>query len=122
MTSPPAIHRDFAALMALPVNDGFRQKTRDLVPFSDKHLTRLCKPLSSPVCADFYRKGAPAWTKLPRYVDWLRSIGAGATKATPKPRAKRKPKAAPMFQESKPERWRNVPVFNMGDIPCFLQS
>ena len=107
-----------AALYGCPV-DRPRAKTKDLVPFSDKTLARLAKPLTTPVCADFYRKGAPAWTKLPRYVDWLRSIGAGPVKAAPKPRAKRKPKAPPMFQESKPERWRDFP---MEAIPCFLQS
>jgi hypothetical protein len=104
-----------AAVFGCPV-DRPRAKTKDLVPFSDKTLARLAKPLTTPVCADFYRKGAPAWTKLPRYVDWLRSIGAGPVKAPPKPRAKRKPKAAPMFQESAPERWRDFP---MEDIPCF---
>ena len=109
-----------AALYGCPV-DRPRAKTKDLVPFSNKHLTRLCKPLSSPVCAAFYRKGAPAWTKLPRYIDWLRSVGAAPCKAPPKPRAKRKPKVAPMFQESKPERWRSVPSYPMEEIPRFLQ-
>lgn len=88
------------------------------MPFSDKTLTRLCKPLTTPVCADFYRKTPPAWTKLPKYSDWLKSIGA----YTPKPKAKRKTKSAPMFQESKPERWRDVPAYPMEAIPCFCSS
>jgi len=110
-----SIHPDFAALMALPVNDEFRQKTRDRVPFSDKTLTRLCKPLSTPIDSAFKPQTVPAWAKMPRYVDWLKSIGA----YTPKP--KRKPKVANMFPESKPERWRNVPAFPMEKIPCFSQ-
>ena len=110
-----SIHPDFAALMALPVNDGFRQKTRDRVPFSDKTLARLCKPLSTPIDSAFKPQTVAPWQKMPRYVDWLRSIGA----APAKPVRKRKPKAAPMFQESKPERWRDFP---QEDIPCYLQS
>ena len=109
-----SIHPDFAALMALPVNDGFRQKTRDRVPFSDRTLTRLCKPLTTPIDSAFKPQTVPAWAKMPRYVDWLRSIGCA-------PVRKRKPKAAPMFPESKPERWRNVPAFPMEEIPCYLE-
>ena len=111
-----SIHPDFAALMALPVNDGFRQKTRDRVPFSDRTLTRLCKPLSTPIDSAFKPQTVAPWQKMPRYADWLKSIGA----YTPKP--KRKPKIVHMFEESKPERWRNVPAFPMEEIPCYLES
>jgi hypothetical protein len=103
-----------AALYGCPV-DRPRAKTKDLVPFSDKTLTRLCKPLSTPTASEFKPQTVAPWQKMPRYVDWLKSIGA----YTPKPKAKRKPKVAPMFQDSKPERWRNFP---MEDIPCFTQS
>jgi hypothetical protein len=106
-------------LFSLPVDRPGRAKTRDMVPFSDRTLTRLCKPLSTPTASEFKPQTVAPYQKLPRYVDWLRSIGAGPVKAPPKPRVKRKPKAAPMFQESKPERWRNFP---MEDIPCFTQS
>ena len=103
-------------LFSLPADRPGRAKTRDLVPFSDRTLTRLCRPLSTPIL--FKPQAVAPWQKMPKYSDWLKSIGA----YTPKPKAKRKPKAAPMFQESKTEHWRNVPAFNMGDIPCFLQS
>ena len=103
-----------AALFGCPV-DRPRDKTRDRVPFSDKTLMRLCKPLSTPIDSAFKPQTVPAWAKMPRYVDWLRSIGCA-------PVRKRKPKAAPMFPESKPERWRNVPAFPMEEIPCYLQS
>jgi hypothetical protein len=108
-----------ALLWSTPAYRPGRAKTRDMVPFSDRTLTRLCKPLTHPPAPEFKAQTVAPYQKLPRYVDWLRSIGAGPVKAPPKPRAKRKPKAPPMFQESKPERWRNFP---MEAIPCFLQS
>jgi hypothetical protein len=102
-------------LFSLPADRPGRAKTRDMVPFSDRTLTRLCKPLTHPPAPEFKAQTVAPYQKLPRYVDWLKSIGA----YTPKPRAKRKPKAEPMFQESAPERWRDFP---MEAIPCFTQS
>jgi hypothetical protein len=101
-------HNGFAHLMALPAHCPGRIKTRDAVPFSDKTLARLCKPLSSPVMA-FKPQTRGPWEKTPRYIDWLRSIGAAPMKPARKPRLPRKPKAAPMFIESAPEAWRDRP-------------
>ena len=106
-----AIRAHTEHLFSLPADRPGRDKTRDRVPFSDRTLTRLCKPLSTPTAPEFKAQAIAPWQKMPKYADWLRSIGARPVK--------RKPKVAPMFQESKPERWRNYP---MEAIPCFLQS
>lgn len=89
-------------LMSIPVVREGRIKLRDAVPFSDKTLARLCKPLSSPVMAFSKPRTGDRLGPLPKYADWLRSIGAA-------PVRKSKRRVAPMFCESAPEVWRDLP-------------
>jgi hypothetical protein len=99
-----------AHLMSRPAHSPGRAKTRDLVPFSDKTLARLCKPLSSPAMAFAGPRKGDRLGPLPTYREWLRSIGAlPATKARAR-RLPAKPKAPPMFGESAPETWRDLPA------------
>lgn len=90
-----------AYLMSVPAERYGRAKTRDLVPFSDKTLARLSKPFASPVMSFAKAKTGDRLGPLPKYRDWLRSIGALPVK--------RKKSSAPMFQESAPEAWRDLP-------------
>ncbi len=91
----------FEHLMSVPAVRQGRIKLRDAVPYSDKTLARLSKPFTTATYIKA-QKIAP-YTKLPKYRDWLKSIGAW----TPKPR---KRKSAPMFCESAPEAWRDLPA------------
>lgn len=86
---------DFARLMAMPVTDPERPKLRDLYPFSEKTLLRLCAKymtpkLPRPMKFDLRGNVYPAWTKpkqlpcppfesglnvLPGFDSWLEAQG-----------------------------------------------
>lgn len=102
----------FRYLMSVPAECYGRAKTRDLVPFSEKTLQRLAKPFLSPTMA-FKAQTVGPWNKTIKYREWLRSIGALPVAAPRKARLPRRPKAAPMFTESAPEAWRDLPC----DVP-----